>query len=705
MKYLRYYAEFSDIDSIVYRIEILQEAEAAYTPQEVVLAADPVVIEWNEVAKIDPVAGSGATLRLISMSDRQFADLYTVEACSIRMDVYRAGALYWSGTLDTELFEEPYSYKDRYITELTFADFGVLDRLTWQSRGLVSINEIIEACLVASDVKYAALQKSISTTIPDVEGSILDNCIISADNFFDEDGEAWPMREVLEEVLRPFALQLRQKNGAIHMYDLNSLAAMTPQSVEWRSADARLGVEPTYNKAVVTFSPYSQTSIFDGAFEADEVISDPEAYGVTTFIVPLPETDYVGFYAYTQPAAGRYKELSLGERAYLFRLDPENNGDASAGVAWGIKAASDTWTGNAPLNGYGSGADVERPILMQTPLIPIQPARSYYNLKISLDVLFDPRRNPFEEAGDDNNKDNWEIFQNQINFAFIPCKLILNTPDGTVYSYDNSSLLTGMSSAGSFASGYEENKGRWIEGDTGKMFLAWYNSDDRTEKSGFGGWTTNNQNIGLWAGDVTKNVTLNIEGEKIPTPPSVGEMQLTVYGGVIYRRAVFFTDEFDLAEMTLRWMLYKDLKIEVVSYSGGQVDAKDVVISAWINKAAEEELSIDTFIGTSTTQTPQARGAILQSGDYSMVKYFTRGGITDSVEKLLIGTIYSNYAARKNTLSGTVKIIPQNAVLSDDSAVNDKYVLLSAVENLKQATAEIKMAEFAEDNYTGIEYE
>lgn len=705
MKYLRYYAEFLDVDSVAYRIEILQEAESAYTPQEVQLAADPVTIEWGEVSKIDPVMGSGATLRLISMSDRQFIDLYTVEMCAIRMDVYRAGVLYWSGTLDTELFEEPYSLKDRYITEVTFSDFGVLDRLTWEQRGLLTISEVINTCLVASNINYTLFEKNISTTIPDVEGSILDNCVVSADNFFDEDGEAWPMREVLEEVLRPFTLQLKQKNGAIHISDLNSLAEKGTRNVEWRNADARLGVEPTYNKAVLTFSPYSQTELFDGSFEEDDIIPDPNSSGTTIFFVPIPETDYNGFSAYIQPAPAAYKNLTLGERAYFYRIDPENNGEASAGIAWGIKAATDTWVGNAPLNGYGAGADITRPVLMQTPRIPVQTSYKYYNLKISLDVLFDPRRNPFEQAGKENDEDNWKTFQGQVNFAWVPCQLLLYAADGKTYSYDNSQLLTQMASSESFAAGYEAYKGRWIDGDTGKMFLAWYDESDRKEKSGLNGWATNKQNIGRWLGDISKNITLNIDGEKMETPPQIGEMQFTVYGGMIYRMGILGTDEFAVAEGSLRWMLYKDLKIEVSSNSGGQIDTKDIVISAWLNKAAEEEFKIETYIGTSQTQTPMARGAILKSGDYTPIKYFLRGNITDSVEKLLIGTIYSNYAARRNTLTGTIKMIPENTVLSDNSTVNSRYVLLSETENLMQATAEIKMAEFANDDYEGIEYE
>ena len=163
MKYLRYYSGFYSRDNIPYRIEIWQDAEAAFDPERITLAADPVEIEWAEVDKLEPVHSSSATLNMVSLSDRCFADLYTVAPGTIRLDILRNGALYWSGTLDTELFEEPYSYKDRYITTVTFSDFAVLDRMDWQDRGAKTMSEVLETCLAAAGFNRGVLEKRVST--------------------------------------------------------------------------------------------------------------------------------------------------------------------------------------------------------------------------------------------------------------------------------------------------------------------------------------------------------------------------------------------------------------------------------------------------------------------------------------------------------------------------------------------------------------
>lgn len=714
MKYLRYWAEFKDVEGSTYRIEILQEAETAYTPGEVILSSDPVTIEWNEVTKLEPVMSSAATVKLISMSDRQFVDLYTVEPCAIRLDIYRNDSLYWSGTLDTELFEEPYYALDRYVTEITFSDFAVLDRLTWVNTGLATLSEVLSTCIDAAEIGYTRIEKKISTSVSGSSTPLLDDCSISLENFYDEDGTAWTMREVLDEVLRPFALQLRQKNGAIHICDLNSLAAEPGVEVEWRASDSMLGVEPVYNKAVVTYSPYSKAMLFDGEFDSEEIIPNPNASGVTTLLSPLPGTDYNGFNTYLSAAYGsdtNVQGLTVAAGSRLFRIDPVNNGAEASGVAWGARAALDTWIGNAlpsqtEYDPYSGG------IMMQTPRIPIQKGSKNNNIRISLDVLIDPRKNPFESAekDNDNNKTEWDVFEKSAAFCLIPCLVRLYGVDGKTYEYTNESLY-GFSydDRHGFNSQYEANKGEWKESDytNNPCWLAYYDEGDRKDKTGLGGWQTNKQSIGFWLGNkIPRNITLNINGEKIPMPGVSGELQVFVYAGAWITGGGLSGMPIDENVFnSIRWALYKDLRVDVVTYSGSDIKVEDVEISAWINRAAEEELPIDIYIGSADTRIPLARGAILKSKDMAAITLFSRAAVADSLERLLIGTVYSNYAMRHSTLSGTIKLLEEDEVLYDKFAVNRRFRLLSSVENLEQATSQIKMAEFSEDNYEGVEYE
>ena len=70
-KYLRYMGEFLSHASIVWRVEILQYADAPFEKiGPLVFDADEaLVIEWNHAEKEEAVCGSTATLRVISPED------------------------------------------------------------------------------------------------------------------------------------------------------------------------------------------------------------------------------------------------------------------------------------------------------------------------------------------------------------------------------------------------------------------------------------------------------------------------------------------------------------------------------------------------------------------------------------------------------------------------------------------------------------
>ena len=106
-KYLRYMGEFLSRKNVVWRVEILQEAENTFASvgELTFEAENALVIEWPENRKEDVICGSTATIRVESPGDRTYEDLYTIEPGRIRMDVYRNGSLYWSGALDPEFYE------------------------------------------------------------------------------------------------------------------------------------------------------------------------------------------------------------------------------------------------------------------------------------------------------------------------------------------------------------------------------------------------------------------------------------------------------------------------------------------------------------------------------------------------------------------------------------------------------------------------
>ena len=324
-------------------------------------------------------------------------------------------------------------------------------------------------------------------------------------------------------------------------------------------------------------------------------------------------------------------------------------------------------------------------------------------IKISLSLCMDTRYNPFEEASAENDDKAYDKLQNWANFAYVPVKILLKDEQGNVlYHFFNN----GVKLSSSF--GHNEGKYKWMAGDTDftHCWLCYYNGNRKSE-SGLGGWQTNKPIIGYYRGE---KLPVNFDklgtGEYIPLPPVSGYLEVQVGVGVDcydYDSDTAWKLREDLYPY-VKWMLYKDLKVELVDKYGKTIDRQDVEISAWVNRSAKEELSVDTKLGTLDKASPTALGQYFTTSTHTALGRFRRAGVTDRLEKLLCGTVYSNYAGRSVTLSGEVHVLHQFGTYSEANEPG-LFVLASETQDLRADTSQITMTRFNADNYEGIEYE
>lgn len=724
MQHQRYFAEFYSADDTLYRVEIWQEAATAYTPVEVSLAAQPVTIDWPEVEKLDPVHTSAATLRLISESDRQFYDMYAVSYGEIALKVYRNGALYWHGLLDPELFEEPYAYANNYITELTFSDLGALEYRYWEDKGSLSVEAIVRKCMEAVGLDAHALRTIISTT-PDPMG-----VFVSGENFFDEDGEGMTMREVLDEVLRPFALQLVQKNGEIAIFDLNALSAQSAVEVQWYSNNAVLEADKIYNDVSVKFSPYSDQTIIKAEIDEEDDL------GATNFAicagytekalagpVPIGTTDansqlLTAYNLHYTSEGGTIGKMTAKNGAVFFRVEPVYSGNKDAGVLWAFSMGAESTNANLgwrPNTSAFNGSDFEADTSTYegTPLPIISIPRFYAAadnrirpdmLCVSLEMMYDARTNPYEDADffTESDKAAYEQLLNEGHYCYVPAMVYLCDENGNrTHHYRNSNTAVG--------DGLFQERDGWREIGT-TMDLSWpfffcyYDDSEAAAKGVMQGWVKNKRIVGKKTPSLTETFRRKNNGEYIPMPPTNGYIEIEVYPGVAFQDAKhnWRPSGRSIYKPKHGMIAYKSLEVKVVpSYGKDDVEKTDIEDIAWINPAARENLKIDTIVGTPKTTMPTARG-VLRSANGVQIDTFTRAGHTDRIERLLIGTAYSQYAGRKNVLNGTVELLPSFAPLADAATVG-KHTLVSEVQDLEAATSEVRMVEFSADEYESIE--
>ena len=699
-KYKRYEGEFMSRDGVRYRAEIWQEAASAYTVKELRFPADaPLVIEWQATNKIDPVQSSSATLSVVSESDRQFVDLYTTVAGSIRLDVYRAGSLYWSGTMDTEIYEEPFAYRDGYLVTFTFADFAILDRVKYaklsHNINMLNVESLIATALSEAKIVFTTIQYHIATNWG-LGGSILNDAYQLEDNFFYEDDEPMTLREILDSTLQPFALRMIQKNGRIVVYDIHSACSLAASKIHWDSTDSVLSVDETFNNVELTFSPYMRNKLLDAGVSEKSLAGATEEYTWKVFW----NSNVDGFKARLATAGD--PEISVYGKAKYFELSPLYSGESSRGAAMVLdtRNTDGSYTSRCSV-AFSTGVPFVS--LVKRPFIHVKNSRDTdYLLRLKVDVLVDVRYNPFEEANTGNEEGNWKRFNERSNTGFLYFILNLQDANGNVRWHYHHPVMTSQP--------YFGWRPPWVldwpfwqpgHGNWGDSYLSYYESsfDDRKKKSGFGGWKTNRPRLDsheLTSEIVRRNFS---EGEYIPLPPESGWLDLRIGGGL---RMFNWSKNQELMDMnTIHWFLLKNVRLELVGKYGEEIREDDVVYKAFVTNTAREKLEIVTKSGTMPVPHPTARGQLFRSFYLFAHDNFRRAGVTDRLERLLIGTIYSQYSGRKTKLSGTCRLINDFTVLEDEHE-SGKFLVVSEVQDLIREQSRIVMTQIVEDSFVGV---
>lgn len=738
----RYEDGFNSLDGIAYRVEIWQEGYTG-SVQSVAFSSKPLVLKWSETDKLAPIQSSSATLRLFSDTDRQFLDLYTVKAGAVRMDVYRDGQLYWSGTLDPELYEEPYSYKERYTVELTFSDFAILDRLSWSERGFIAIAEVIRTALAATGIQTGGTMQHVSTRLSRADEDLLARIAVSGMNFFDEDDEPMTLRKVLEETLRPFALRIVQKAGRIHVYDLNAIySAFTPTEFYWSSDDAILGADAVYNNVKISYSPYGVSSLADASVDKDSVSG-------TTYRYPLrPEDSAIAGFDLTLSQGGQNLSLDLAEnksrlsRAQVKTYSGLTQDLATANSRVGNEASSETTPGIAKsasasyfrvtplLTGSDDSGVAQRVVYSKTGTAPTVlvddsgktgmvaslPQRIFlcntgnfdrFRLRLKVEMLVDDRLNPYDEdqqadlLGQDKD-DVGKLLDDVAKIWYQKCALSLYpaaTGGSASYTYRNSAVIQ---SAGDE---YYEEKGEWIDPasilpNTITMALCYYEEAERENTCAVRGWKTNKQYLWNYWEETPYLWRLRGDGEFIPLPPTGGYLDFQIeYSAQCLRGS---NDLYRWNELYRLWHLYRSIKLDLVdAETYKEIPQEDIETTAWLNPDAKEELTIDTIVGCMDTASPIAKGQLFDATDgYAVVSRFSRAGVMDRLEKLLIGTVYSNYATRHHTLSGETDLLPTFTTYTDRN-LPGVYLLLKETQDLAAGTSSVLAVQVDEDEYQG----
>ena len=735
----RYRGSFVAKDDTVWTAVIYQESDAPFVVGDLTFEAEePLVVEWERKDKEEVLCGSTCTLRIESPGDRTYIGLYTVTPGNIRLDVLRAGTLWWRGTLDPEFYEEPYERLDHYTVSLTFSDFGILDRLRHVvATGYESISQVISSAMVRAclatyqeqreqrgilfDSTLVSLMKDASTPLD------LGSMAVNAANWVDEDGETSTEAEVLEGFLQSLGLRLIQRAGRLWLHDINALASATTVPVVWSGDSQTLGVDKVGNEVVITFSPYDAKALLDGTMEYDDIdwATLRDLHGAILVDYGSRSTEYqpypigVEVDALPRGTAPTGCKVQPSENARLCGIKARYSGSDTACVAWNYKTPVSTppigenpdyrnWALDGgvvvgvPALERGNEVFPQNPtsvpvLTVDGGYVCVDGTSSDHQLRVSVELLADARYNPFEPVSVDNEKGNSNWVHNNCNYAYIPCRLELLDDEGNVlYHYENEKSMQSNT-------WQRDGDCRWVAGAPGtgtsvsRMWLCWYDPNDMKANTGLGTWTANKQCIGYYRGDpLPHNYTKRPDGEYLPLPPVSGWLRLTICSGLL---ALDYGPELEDCNDYLRWMLYKNPKVEVVDSSGDDIEDDDIEYKGELIATAQDSIDIDTVCGTSAKPRPTARGLLMYNGTPVTTLY--RGGETDIPERLLINTLHSQYASRHTTLSGEAEAVPTGLPVYRDANQPQGRAFMASGELLDviEGTSDLELTEVTVDDY------
>lgn len=223
---LKYYAEMrSKHHNILWRVEIAERGYAGSSEEMTFAGDEPIIITWE--ARGDefyaPVKASEATINILCKDNFHYLSLFTSDARQFRVSIFRSGALYWRGFVTADLYSETFTAPPYTVTIKAVDGFNLLesyifkDLMSIGTSGRLSLWNLTTRCL-----DLLELDMEVSDWL-DLYGEGMNESVSPLrQTYIDLERlyyvyEEPTYRDILELCLLPFAGQIFQSSGALHI--------------------------------------------------------------------------------------------------------------------------------------------------------------------------------------------------------------------------------------------------------------------------------------------------------------------------------------------------------------------------------------------------------------------------------------------------------------------------------------------------------
>lgn len=598
--------------------------------------------------RLQPVRGKGADIYLVNETDRQLQDLADATMHQVRVEYRLDSTLVWFGWLDhNQTYLEDFTQYSNYDVQFTASDgLGILDKIKFLDSGspytgMKSKWELLEIILTKwglldlvtnIKVKLATTSTDISITGDD---NLLHESYASCHNWYDEDGQPASCRQVLEDILRPYGAFITMIGTDVCIIDLHTLA--TNSSFTWQvyttgsgfpadspataASDSIQEIEtlgyyqsrgqlqhaPLTNRQVIRYSRYTPDSLEDNLQQEAEYTPAPSFSLQSVYTTTWYEADNMtGLTDWTPTGAGwiGYKQDLYDPPEYMIRINNPNFGVGTVLYTYypEINMLYDGWTA------------------------PYIIGNAKYYLKITMQLRFMTRTNPYEQGSETDNA------------AFQRAGILFRVRiDDQVFGFPTTSQQW-------------HTKGSPYQADDQILIMVGENSGNAKNK-----WLPAHVYFGASSQVATQALPEKDDAIYIALEDDLNgplEMEFT--------RQIYAYNDDDLDEDQIKLIEevhIRDIKVELVTNPGMQPATFDDL--EYIGEVDQGYLDdgdpVTLNLGCSADYgTPWDNGAICydDSGTYRHVTEWTRAGETDTIERLLLNTVQSNREVKTVRLQG-----------------------------------------------------
>ncbi len=223
---LKYYADLrSKYKGVLWRVEISERGYAGPSEEMAFDGGTPLQITWEKRGDefYVPVKASEATIDILCKENFHYLALFTSDPRYFRVSIFRNRQLYWRGYVTSDLYSETFTAPPYTVTVKAVDGFNLLSSIPFRDlvhigiAGRRSLWELLSSCidLLELDLDTADWMDLYAEGL-DENASPLRQTYIDLERLYYV-YEKPTYRDILELCLRPFAGQIFQSNGALHI--------------------------------------------------------------------------------------------------------------------------------------------------------------------------------------------------------------------------------------------------------------------------------------------------------------------------------------------------------------------------------------------------------------------------------------------------------------------------------------------------------